>query len=212
MNKKRRPKAVDRTADDMLAAAGVSDWPESTQWPINESRNISPKSPASRLPPGENVIAMASKSASQSGSPAPLSPATIGIDVERRQSLAHAIVERHANYSAIGGVIPLPLVNVASVTAIIVRMVKRLTELYGIPYRRDRARAIVIGLVGGAMPTGLSTVTASALFYVVPGSHLVGMAVSSVTASACTRRLGRIFIEHFESGATLAEFPTHKTR
>jgi uncharacterized protein (DUF697 family) len=89
--------------------------------------------------------------------------------------------------------------------------VKRLSELYGVPYRRDRARAIVIGLVAGAMPTGLSTVTASALFYVVPGSQLVGLAVSSVTASACTRRLGRVFIEHFESGATLAEFPALKT-
>ena len=38
---------------------------------------------------------------------------------------AIAIVERHATYSAAGGIIPVPLVNVASVTAIIVRMVRR---------------------------------------------------------------------------------------
>ncbi len=129
-------------------------------------------------------------------------------DASRRRWEARAIVERHANYSAVGGVIPLPLINVASVTGIILRMVKLLSDLYGVPFERDRARAIVIGLIGGLMPTALSTMTASTLLYIVPGSNLLGLAVSSVTASTCARRIGWIFVDHFESGATLVEFPT----
>ena len=126
-----------------------------------------------------------------------------GIDATRRRSQANSIVERHTAYAAVGGIIPVPIANVASITAVIVRMVKLLSDLYGIPFERDRARAIVVGLMGGAMPTGLGAVTTSTLFYVVPGSGLVGLAVSSIAAVACTRSIGRIFVEHFETGSSL---------
>ncbi|PWT88396.1 MAG: hypothetical protein C5B56_08810 [Proteobacteria bacterium] len=133
-------------------------------------------------------------------------PTNSEIDAARRLSQARAIVERHATYSAIGGIIPLPIVNVGSVTTVIVRMVKSLSDLYGIPFERDRARGIVLGLMGGAMPTGLAAVTTSTLLYVIPGSNLVGLAVSSIAAAACTRSIGRIFVERFESGTTLKDF------
>ncbi len=47
-----------------------------------------------------------------------------------RRRKAIAIVERYANYSAIGGAIPVPLANAAAITALLVRMVKSLSELY----------------------------------------------------------------------------------
>ena len=118
------------------------------------------------------------------------------------------IVERHANFSAVGGIIPLPIANVASITAIIVRMVRSLSQLYGVPFEHNRARAIVIGLMGGIMPTGLATVATSTLVYFVPASNLLGLAVSSVTASAYARGIGQMFIEHFENGSTLVDFPS----
>jgi uncharacterized protein (DUF697 family) len=145
-------------------------------------------------------------------SPAPAAlarttPLGAGINVTQRRSQANVIVERHTAYAAVGGIIPVPIANVASITAVIVRMVKLLSDLYGIPFERDRARAIVVGLMGGAMPTGLGAVTTSTLFYVVPGSGLIGLAVSSIAAVACTRSIGRIFVEHFESGSSLDDLP-----
>jgi uncharacterized protein (DUF697 family) len=125
---------------------------------------------------------------------------------------ALAIVNRHAAYSAAGGLIPLPLANFAGVTAVIVRMVKVLSQHYGVPFQRDRARAIVVGLIGGAIPSGAATVTGSALLYVLPASVLMAVAVSSAAAAAFTHSIGRIFIEHFEAGATLDEFPPAETR
>lgn len=121
-----------------------------------------------------------------------------------RRRRARAIVERHANYSALGGFIPVPIANVAAITAVIMRMVRALSELYGVPYDRSRAHALVIGLMGGVMPTGLATVATSIVFF-VPGYNLIGLAVSSVTASAYSRRAGRMLIDHFESGATLGQ-------
>jgi uncharacterized protein (DUF697 family) len=81
------------------------------------------------------------------------------------------------------------------------RMVKQLSDLYGVPFERDRTRAIIIGIMGGAVPTGLGTVAASTLVFAVPGSALVGLAVSAVTAGALTRGIGLVFLEHFENAA-----------
>jgi uncharacterized protein (DUF697 family) len=136
----------------------------------------------------------------------------ITIDAKRRRELAVATVNRHAAYSAVGGIIPLPLINLAGVTTIIVRMVKVLSDHYGVPFERDRARAIVVGLVGGIVPTGAAAVATSALFYILPPSAFIGLAVSSVTAATFTRGIGRIFVEHFESGATLDDFSASQRR
>ena len=130
--------------------------------------------------------------------PAPADPAAA---LRRRQAVA--IVERYANYSAVGGAIPMPLANAAAITALMVRMVKSLSELYGVPFERNRTRSIVIALMGGALPTGFATIATSTITLFVPGLNLLGLAVSSVTSGAYARSIGQLFIEHFENGASL---------
>ena len=167
MNKKRLPKAVTKTADEMRKA-GADEAASKT-----EAVSLAP-----RL-----------------------------TDAKQRQAEANAIVERYANFSALGGVIPVPLINVAGVTVIILRMVKKLCRLYGVPYEQGRARALAVGVAGGAVPTTASAVTTSTLVYFIPGVNLLGLAISSVTASMCARAIGRRFVEHFETGASLMDFP-----
>ena len=152
----------------------------------------------------DNVIEIAPRK----DAPAPPAPAAqprASAADPRRRAAALAIVNHHATFAALGGCIPLPWVNFASVTALLVHMVKALSRHYGVPFERDRARAIVIGLVGGAMPQGLASVTAATLLYVIPAGAVIGLAVSSAAAAACTKGIGRIFVEHFESGATLQD-------
>jgi uncharacterized protein (DUF697 family) len=162
---------------------------------------------------GGNIVAVIPASPKPvARAPSSRAPTQTEFNAVRRLSRAHAIVERHVTYSAAGGLIPLPIANVASVMAIIVRMVKTLSRLYGVPFERDRARAIVVGLAGGTMPTGLAAVTASTLHYLIPASALLGLVVSSVTAVACTRSIGRVFVDHFESGATLQDLSAIERR
>jgi uncharacterized protein (DUF697 family) len=123
----------------------------------------------------------------------------------RRRSLAQRVIERHGVYAAVGGLAPVPIANIASVAGIIVRMVKQLSELYGIPFDRDRTRSLVVGILAGAVPTGFGTAAASTLGYFVPGAALVGLGVSALMAGALTRSIGLIFIESFErEGVPLA--------
>jgi uncharacterized protein (DUF697 family) len=209
---KKLPRAVQITAEQMRGAAAadlqvvapapepvVDRFPDAVPAPLgtdggegrNEGRKTSP-APILEL--------TAVGSAAPTGTPAVPDAAQI-------KAWAQDVVHRHAAYSVFGGIIPLPLVNAASVAAINVRMVKVLSELYGVPFEQGRARALVISLMGGIMPTGVGAITASTLFYIIPGSTLLGLAMSSVTAAACTRAIGRVFVEHFASGATTLDVP-----
>src|SRR6201987_219093 len=87
----------------------------------------------------------------------------------RRRALARRIVDRHKNYAAMGGLVPLPAANIASVTAINLRMVKQLSELYGVPFQRDRTRSLIIALIAGAAPTGAGLAASSILMWIIPG-------------------------------------------
>jgi uncharacterized protein (DUF697 family) len=125
------------------------------------------------------------------------------IEAVRQRTRALAIVERHANYSAVSGFIPVPIVNAAAIAAVIVRMVKALDELYGVPFEQSRAFGLAIGLTGGGLSARLATIATSTAASLVPGYNLIGLAVSSVTASAYTRTVGRMLINDFERQAAL---------
>jgi uncharacterized protein (DUF697 family) len=121
----------------------------------------------------------------------------------RRRALARRIVDRHKNYAAMGGLVPLPAANIASVTAVNLRMVKQLSELYGVPFQRDRTRSLIIALIAGAAPTGAGLAASSTLMWIVPGGLVWGLGAAALTAGALTRGIGLVFVESFE--AALAE-------
>jgi uncharacterized protein (DUF697 family) len=128
-------------------------------------------------------------------------PVLSGPFAVKRRALAHKIVARHKNYAALGGLVPLPVANIASVTAVNLRMVQQLSKLYEVPFQRDRARSFIVGLIGGAVPTGIGVATSTTLMWIMPGGLLLGLGASAVTAGALTRGIGLVFIESFESGA-----------
>jgi len=202
MNKKKLPKAVLRTADQMREAAAErsQDTPHSVD--LNETLSSRPAAmrTADRAANG-NVIEMVPKA---DAAEAPQSADNGAAALRKR--MAVATVERYANWAAVGGALPVPIANATAVTALMVRMIQSLSKLYGVPFEKNRTRAAVVGLMAGMLPTGLATVAASAVTYFVPGYGLLGLAASSVTSSAYTRHIGRLYIEQFESGSTEINF------
>ena len=209
VSKKKLPNAIIHPIDGMREAVAAD---RSREWrgaltattPSNQSANgeavSAPSGPMGEVIEKTQASAVPVKATSTRGA-----RTFAETNLAKRQAQARAIVARHAAYSAVGGIVPLPVASVAGITTIIIRMVKMLSNLYGVPFERDRARAIIVGLVGGTVPTGFATVATSTLFFVVPSGALMGLVVSSFTAIACTRSIGQIFIEHFESGATLED-------
>jgi uncharacterized protein (DUF697 family) len=135
-----------------------------------------------------------------------------GESVALRRARAGEIVERHTAYAAVGGLLPLPLLDTLSVMATVALMIQAVAELYGQPVRRERARVLAASLAGGIGQAGAGSATASALAKWVPGANAVGMVVSSVAAAALTRSIGRAFILHFETGGTALQFDAEALR
>jgi len=158
------------------------------------------------LPPAANASASVKSTASPAAKPE--GSASVSSDLPphlaaKRRVIARRIVERHRTYAAVGGLVPVPVANIASVTAINLRMVQQLSALYQMPFQRDRARAAIVSLIGGAAPSGFGMATSSALMWIIPGGMFVGLGVSALSAGALTRAIGQVFAESFENGAQL---------
>ena len=192
MTRKPLPKAIVRPLDSLRVARGEAVDYEA---PLPARKSALPHDAVEPEPALRVSSAPIANDAVPSTSPAAQKFAA------KRRALARNVVERHRNYAAVGGLLPLPIVTVAGITAINLRMVKQLSDLYGVPFQRDRTRALIVALIGGAVPTGFGVTTASTLAFAIPAPALVGLAVSAITAGAMTRGIGLVFAEHFEAGA-----------
>ena len=186
MTRKQLPKAIRRSDDELRALAARAADEEAPR-------------PQAALRSDAAAVAAAAFARPVANDQLPMVSIYVDRYAARRRARARSIVERHKTFAAVGGLFPLPIVNVAGVSAIILRMVKELSDLYGVPFERDWTRSLIVGLVGGAAPTGLGTATASTLAFVIPGHALVGLGVSAISAGALTRGIGLVFLDHFES-------------
>jgi uncharacterized protein (DUF697 family) len=201
MKKRKLPSAIRRTSDHASAATRPAVQYEAPVLPAEAGRGAAPSH-------SRAIETAEPNRKTGNGAPAPaLAPAATIAHADERRERALTIVQRHAAYSAVGGIIPLPIANLAGVTALIVHMVKRLSDVYSVPFERERARAVVIGLLGGVLPSGAAIITATTLGALLPIGGLIGLGVASVSALACTRQIGHALIAHFESGKTLHELP-----
>jgi len=147
-----------------------------------------------------------------SGAPEKKDPGTVGAETtdESRDEAASNLVDRFSLWSGAAGLIPVPLVDIAAVGGVQIQMLRRLSEIYGVPFSDNRGKSIIASLAGSVLPASTATTTgmgiASAL-KIVPG---VGTVISALTmpvfSAGATWVIGKVFIQHFASGGTLLDF------
>ncbi len=125
---------------------------------------------------------------------------------EQRDEFASKLVEHFSLWSGLAGFIPLPLVDVAAVGGIQLQMLRRLSQIYNVPFSENGGKAFLASLAGTAIPAS-SGIGAASVLKVVP---FVGAAVSALVmpalSSGATYVIGKVFIQHFASGGTLLDF------
>jgi uncharacterized protein (DUF697 family) len=135
-------------------------------------------------------------------------PAVVMTDAERDE-LASKLVDRFSIWSGAAGLIPVPFIDVAAVAGLQIQMLRRLSEIYGVPFSENRGKSIIAGLAGSIVPasTAVTTVGLVSTLKIFPG---FGTAIASLTLPAfsagATWVIGKIFIQHFASGGTLLDF------
>jgi uncharacterized protein (DUF697 family) len=131
---------------------------------------------------------------------------TAELTIARRDELASKLVDRFSLYSGAAGLIPLPFIDLAAVAGVQLQMLRRLSEIYGVPFSDNLGKSLVAGLAGTAIPATTAAAAAGSALKSVP---VVGTGVGALTMSAgsagATYLIGKFFIQHFASGGTLLD-------
>lgn len=108
---------------------------------------------------------------------------------------ADKIVRSHVLWSIGGGLIPVPLFDMAAVTAIQMDMLRQLADLYGADYSQSTGKAFVSALTGSTLAK-----IGSSLFKSIPGIGTVlgGLSMSALSG-ASTYAVGQVVITLLET-------------
>ncbi len=109
-------------------------------------------------------------------------------------------------------IIPSPMIDLAALTAVQLKMLHSLSNAYGIPFSKDIARSAIGSLVAGSLPVATTRIAASALKAIPVVGHWVAMATMPILAGASTYAIGKVFNQHFASGGTFLTFNPEKVR
>jgi uncharacterized protein (DUF697 family) len=112
-----------------------------------------------------------------------------------RKDRADQMIKSHTLWSMGAGLIPVPLLDMAAVTAVQIDLLQQLAKLYGVDFSLSKGKTFVSGLTGGAVARkGASMVKA------LPGvGSVVGGLSMSVLSGASTYAVGQVAIKHLES-------------
>jgi uncharacterized protein (DUF697 family) len=137
---------------------------------------------------------------------APVSSASEETPDVARHLRASQLVDRLSLWSGAAGLIPVPLVDIAAVGGVQLHMLRRLSEIYGIPFSENRGKSIVTSLAGATAPASVATATGS-LIKGLPGiGTAIGALTMPIASAGATWVIGKVFIQHFASGGTLLDF------
>lgn len=150
---------------------------------------------------------------------ATLEPTTVSPDTavqESASATALALSERlawsgeaikHHSFAAAGvGLIPVPAVDFVALTAIQANLLRKLSAFYNVPFTEEIGKKVIGALVGGYAPVAFALPVASLVKMIPVIGQTAGVLAMSVMAGASTYAIGKVFVQHFESGGTFLNF------
>lgn len=125
---------------------------------------------------------------------------------------AERLVEKYMLAGAAAGLIPVPLLDLPLISAIQLKMLHGLAGVYGVEFCAQLGKSAVAALLGGGVPVSFSLNLGSLLKAAPVYGTAAGIVGSSAFAGASTYAIGKIFIQHFESGNTFLNFDPQQVR
>jgi uncharacterized protein (DUF697 family) len=125
---------------------------------------------------------------------------------ENREEEASKLVNRFAVWSGVAGLIPVPVVDTVAVGGLQIQMVRRISQVFDVPFSENSGKALIASLVGAMVPASSSIGAASMLKFVPVVGTLTSAFVMPVLSAGATYAIGKAFIQHFASGGTLLDF------
>ena len=120
----------------------------------------------------------------------------------KQSIMADDTIDSHVLWAMGAGAIPLPILDVAAVTAIQLNMFKELCMIYQVDYNESFAKNLISSVAGATLARiGASFIKA------IPGiGSLLGSVPMVVLSGASTYAIGQVFKQHLEIGGMMSSF------
>lgn len=125
---------------------------------------------------------------------------------EQRAEVASRLVDRFAIWSGVAGLIPVPIFDAVAVGGLQIQMLRRISQIYEVPFSENSGKALIASLAGSMIPTTSGIGAASVLKTVPIVGTIIGGFVMPALSAGATYAIGKAFIQHFASGGTLLDF------
>lgn len=135
-----------------------------------------------------------------------------GIASAEREGTAQQLAKKYMLMSLAVGLVPLPVVDLAALAAIQLQMLSRLAKQYDIQFSQQLGTSILGSLVGAGGSAAAGATSHRFVMHFIPGAWLVGAMGAALFAGASTFAVGKVFIQHFESGGTFLTLDPEKVR
>ncbi|MDK2124396.1 YcjF family protein [Parachitinimonas caeni] len=136
----------------------------------------------------------------------PAEPTAKNLSLDQRMAATKSTIETHSLVALSVGLIPVPGVDIVALSAVQVNLLRKLGDFYGYTLTEQLGKKLAGAVIGAYAPAAIATPVASLLKIVPLVGQFAGAAAVSLTAGASTYALGKVFVQHFESGGTFLDF------
>ncbi len=123
-----------------------------------------------------------------------------------------ALIRNHAMVAAGIGFIPLPVLDAIALTGVQLKLLKSLGDLYGQNFSEEYVKKTIASLINGYIPLQMAPIVASAIKIVPFLGQAAGALSMASLGAGITYGIGKVFVQHFESGGTFLNFDAQKTK
>jgi uncharacterized protein (DUF697 family) len=133
--------------------------------------------------------------------------------LNEKEQQARKTVKNYMWWSMGAGLIPVPFVDLVAVSGVQLKMLAEISKIYGVEFQESRGKALVASLIGYIVPSTMSFGSVGSLLKAIPlVGPLVGAPSMVLFCGASTWAMGKVFIQHFESGGTFLSFDPGKVK
>jgi uncharacterized protein (DUF697 family) len=133
--------------------------------------------------------------------------------VTENEEKALKTVRNYMWWSMGAGLTPVPFLDWAAVSGVQLKMLADISKIYGVPFQTNRGKAVIGSLVGFVLPHALACGLIGSWLKAIPVvGALAGAPAMVAFSGAAAWALGKVFIQHFESGGTFLDFNPEEVR
>ncbi len=128
------------------------------------------------------------------------------VSPEERQNEALHTIKNHTITAMGVGILPAPGLDLIALSGVQLNLLRKLGALYGYKLSDETGKKLLGSLLGGYLPLVIAAPVASILKFIPGVGIAAGVLAQSTVAGATTYAVGKLFLQHFESGGDFLNF------